>query len=215
MARFQPVFRVFWLSATAPAGKTPKTAAVQKPHGADFAGGPQSKCRPGSLKLVLLWGIWPPAQAVYGQTARQPGHALSDAHAATYPGATAWIAAVHEQARNVGEVRTLYGRRRQLPNIYSASDALASEAKRQAVNTVVQGSAADLLKLALVRLHDALPDDVRMLLPVHDSVLLEVPAALAEETQQIVVEAMESTPPGFSVPLTVEAKTGRTWAECK
>ena len=57
----------------------------------------------------------------------------------------------------MGEVRTLYGRRRQLPNIYSASDALAAEARRHAVNTVVQGSAADLMKLALVRLHDGCP----------------------------------------------------------
>jgi DNA polymerase-1 len=131
------------------------------------------------------------------------------------PGATAWIAVVHQQARNSGEVRTLYARRRQLPNIYSASDALAAEARRQAVNTIIQGTAADLLKLALVRLHDTLPDGVRMLLPVHDSVLLEMPVTLAEETRKIVRDAMETAPAGFAVPLNVEIKTGRTWAECK
>jgi DNA polymerase I-like protein with 3'-5' exonuclease and polymerase domains len=54
-----------------------------------------------------------------------------------------------------------------------------------------------------------------MLLSVHDSVLLELPTALVEETQQIVVAAMESTLAGFSVPLRVEVKAGRTWAECK
>ena len=171
------------------------------------------------LGKTLNFGI------VYGQTAygladelgatTQRAEELLAAHATAYPGATAWTAAVHEQARNSGEVRTLYGRRRQLPNIYSASDALAAEARRQAVNTVVQGSAADLMKLALIRLNDVLPDGVRMLLPVHDSVLLEVPEALVEETQQIVVEAMENTPAGFTVPLKVEVKTGRTWAECK
>ncbi len=171
------------------------------------------------LGKTLNFGI------VYGQTAYglaeelgvslQRAEALLAAHAAAYPGATAWIAAVHEQARNSGEVRTLYGRRRQLPNIYSASDALAAEARRQAVNTVVQGSAADLLKLALVRLHHELPEGVQMLLPVHDSVLLEVPATLVDETQQIITAAMETVPPDFSVPLKVEVKMGRTWADCK
>ena len=162
---------------------------------------------------------------IYGRTAyglaeelgvsMQRAEELLAAHAAAYPGVAAWIAAVHEQARNSGEVRTLYGRRRQLPNIYSASDALAAEARRQAVNTIIQGTAADLMKLALIRLNDALPDGVRMLLPVHDSVLLEVPSAVVEETQQIVVAAMESTPADFSVPLKVEVKTGPTWAGCK
>ena len=141
---------------------------------------------------------------------------LLAAHAAAYPGVVTWIAAVQEQARNVGEVlRTLYGRRRYLPNIYSASDAAVAEARRQAVNTIVQGSAADLMKLALIRLHDALPADVRMLLCVHDSVLFDLPAARFEETRRIVVEAMEAVPEGFSIPLKVEIHTGRTWAECK
>ena len=115
----------------------------------------------------------------------------------------------------MGEVRTLYGRRRYLPNIYSTLPGDVAEARRHAVNTRIQGTAADLLKLALIRLHDTLPDAVRMLLPVHDSVLLEVPTPLVEQTSQIVREAMESTPAGFAVPLKVEVKAGRTWAECK
>ena len=99
-----------------------------------------------SLGKTLNFGI------VYGQTAYgladelgvtvRRAEELLAAHAAAYPGVVAWIAAVHEQARNSGEVRTLYGRRRQLPNIYSASDALAAEARRQAVNTIIQGSVA-------------------------------------------------------------------------
>jgi DNA polymerase-1 len=71
------------------------------------------------------------------------------------------------------------------------------------------------MKLALIRLNAELPDGVRMLLTVHDSLLLEVPEAQVEETQQLVVEAMESTPADFSVPLKVEVKTGRTWSGCK
>jgi len=172
-----------------------------------------------SLGKTLNFGI------VYGQTAYgladelgvplAQAEALLSAHAAAYPGVTAWIAATHQQARNSGEVRTLYGRRRYLPNIYSASPADAAEARRHAVNTVIQGSAADLLKMALIRLHDTLPVGVRMLLPVHDSLLVELPEGRVKETRRIVVAAMESTPTGFSVPLKVEVKTGRTWADCK
>ena len=72
-----------------------------------------------------------------------------------------------------------------------------------------------MLKLALVRLNETLPDGVRMLLPVHDSVLLEVPSSLVEETWQILVAAMEAAPTSFAEPLKVEVKAGRTWAECE
>jgi DNA polymerase-1 len=172
-----------------------------------------------ALGKTLNFGI------VYGQTAYgladelgvpQPeAEALLAAHAAAYPGVTAWIAQVHQRAANIGEVRTLFGRRRYLPNIYSALPSAVAEAQRQAVNTIIQGTAADLMKLALVRLHNMLPDEVRLLLPVHDSVLLLVPEGLVEETRRIVIEAMEGVPDGFTVPLKVEAKSGRTWADCK
>jgi DNA polymerase I-like protein with 3'-5' exonuclease and polymerase domains len=64
-------------------------------------------------------------------------------------------------------------------------------------------------------LHDALPDETRMLLPVHDSVLLQVSEPLIERTRQIVTDAMESLPEGFCVPLKVKVRTGRTWADCQ
>jgi DNA polymerase-1 len=171
------------------------------------------------LGKTLNFGI------VFGQTAYglaeelgvplQRAQALLDAHAAAYPGIAAWIAEVHQQALNNGEVRTLFGRRRYLPNIYSALPADAAEARRHAVNTVVQGTAADLLKMALIRLHDSLPVEAQMLLSVHDSVLCEVPTGLVEETSQIVRDAMETLPEGFTVPLKVDVTIGRTWADCK
>jgi DNA polymerase-1 len=230
--------------------------AAEKPHGADYAGGPLQVLahfsqdpallhafqhdidlhvrtagsvlgiaetdvtdQQRSLGKTLNFGI------VYGQTAYgladdqampiQRAQALLDAHAQAYPGVAAWVARVHQQAANMGEVRTFYGRRRYLPNIFSTLPVAVAEARRQAVNTIIQGTTTDLMKLALIRLHEVLFAEVRMLLPVHDSVLLELPSALAEETQQIVVEAMESMPASFGVPLKVEVKTGRTWAECK
>jgi len=171
------------------------------------------------LGKTLNFGI------VYGQTAYgiaeelavplKHAQSLLDAHSEAYPGIAAWITEVHQQALNNGEIRTLYGRRRYLLNIFSASPADVAEARRHAVNSIIQGTAADMLKLTLIRLHEVLPDEVRMLLPVHDSVLCEVPQELVEETRKIVVDAMESVPEGFTVPLKVEVKTGRTWSDCK
>jgi DNA polymerase-1 len=126
-----------------------------------------------------------------------------------------WVAHVRAEAEADCQVRTLRGRRRRLTDIRSLDPAKVAKARRQAVNTIVQGTAADLLKIALIRLNDALPDGVRMLLRVHDSVLLELPEGLVEETRRIVIEAMEDVPAGFTVPLKVEVKTGRTWADCK
>lgn len=162
---------------------------------------------------------------VFGQTphglAKELGVPIAEAelflakYYAGYPGVEAWISTVHQQVASDGEVRTLFGRRRLLPDANSYNQAARAHALRQAVNTIIQGTAADLLKLALIRLHDTLPADVKMLLPVHDSVLLEVPEGLAVETSQIVSDAMEAAPTGFTAPLKVDIKTGRTWADCK
>ena len=107
-----------------------------------------------------------------------------------------------------------YGRRRLLPEIRGGNHAVAA-AERRAVNTVVQGTAADIMKLALARLHDRLPAKARLVLTVHDSVVLEVPADRVEQVRHQVVAVMETPPPGFAVPLRVDVSTGRTWAECK
>ena len=120
-----------------------------------------------------------------------------------------------EQTALTGEARTLYGRRRYLPNIHSANPARSNEARRQAVNTIIQGTAADLIKLALIRLNLELPPKVRMLMTVHDSVLLEVPEDLVTEVRQQVIEGMQTPPPGFTVPIMADVGTGRTWAACK
>ena len=167
------------------------------------------------VNFAIVYGMTADGLAQKLGIAPFEAQALLDNYFAAFSGVRAWITQVHAAAYEDRQVRTLRGRRRQLPDIRSRDPGEVAAAQRKAVNAIVQGSAADLLKLALVRLHDILPDDVRMLLPVHDSVLLEVPATLVDETQQIVTAAMETIPTGFSVPLKVEVKTGRTWADCK
>ncbi|MGO9114520.1 MAG: DNA polymerase [Thermoguttaceae bacterium] len=86
-------------------------------------------------------------------------------------------------------------------------------AQRQAVN--IQGTAGDLVKMALIRLRDPLPDDVKMFLPVHGRVLPKVPVPLEKQTRQIAKEAIETPPTDFTVPLKVDIETGRTRADRK
>jgi DNA polymerase-1 len=167
------------------------------------------------VNFAIIYGMAADSLAQKLRMLPAEAQALLDGYFATYPAVRSWIAQVHASSFEDRQVRTLRGRRRRLPGIRSRDPSAVAEARRHAVNTIVQGTAADLLKMALIRLHDSLPEEVRMLLPVHDSLLCEVPQALVEETREIVKNAMESTPTGFRVPLKVDIKTGRTWADCK
>ena len=124
---------------------------------------------------------------------------------------------VEASARKHGFVTTLGGRRRLLPDINSASGQAAALARRQAINTVIQGSAADIIKLAMLavardeRLREL---DARLLLQVHDELLLEVPADAAEEAGDLVARLMQDVCPAgkeLSVPLLVDWGTGHDW----
>ena len=124
---------------------------------------------------------------------------------------------VEASARKHGFVPTLGGRRRLLPDINSASGQAAALARRQAINTVIQGSAADIIKLAMLavardeRLREL---DARLLLQVHDELLLEVPADAAEEAGALVARLMQDVCPAgkeLSVPLLVDWGTGHDW----
>jgi len=130
---------------------------------------------------------------------------------AGYPGIQHWQQAVQQQVIRDGHVRTLYGRRRHLPDVWSKNKATQQQALRQAVNTIIQGTAADINKMALARLHRALPESCRLLLTVHDSVLLEVPKGEAAETGRLVKRVMQTPPPEFPVPLVVAVRCGDCW----
>jgi DNA polymerase-1 len=118
-------------------------------------------------------------------------------------------------ANQQGAVFTLAGRRRLLPDIHSRNENLAQAARRMAINTVVQGSAADVIKLAMLRVHQ---DHVlkrlraRMILQVHDELLLEVPQVSAQEAGSRVAELMSSVT-ALKVPLVVDWGAGQNWAE--
>jgi DNA polymerase I len=131
------------------------------------------------------------------------------------PGVKAFIDRCVAEARRRGYAETLLGRRRYLPDLASARPQLRAAAERMAVNTPVQGSAADLMKLAMVRVHARLAREhprARLLLQVHDELVLEVSAASLEAVTAIVAAEMSSVLE-LLVPLRVDTGAGRDWYE--
>jgi DNA polymerase-1 len=114
-------------------------------------------------------------------------------------------------------VKTIFGRIRPIPDINNRNHNLRARAEREAINAPVQGTAADLVKLAMIAVHRRLTRQgfgARMILQVHDELLLEVPEAEVERVREAVREEMESVYP-LAVPLVVDIGVGRNWMEAK
>lgn len=128
-----------------------------------------------------------------------------------------FLQACVEQARVSGEVRTLFGRARPIPEIHSSDFNARGRAEREAMNTPLQGTAADLMKLAMVKLHSRLRRDAlqaRIILTVHDELVLEAPESELDRAQTAAREAME-TVIALRVPLKVEMGAGANWRDAK
>lgn len=130
-----------------------------------------------------------------------------------YGGIATYMVEIKDLARSQGYVETLLGRRRRIPELAAPNAALRNAGERMAINMPIQGTAADIMKIAMIRLHDRLRADrspVRMLLSVHDEVVLEVPRDAVAATAALVREVMETALP-LDVPLDVEVKAGDDW----
>jgi DNA polymerase-1 len=138
-----------------------------------------------------------------------------DDYFATHPRVRAYIDRVVAEGRTQGYVTTLLGRRRYLPELSARNPAARNAAERMASNAPIQGTASDIIKLAMVRLAPALAQRKlrsRMVLQVHDELLLEVPEAETATVRALLPEVMESVVT-LAVPLRVDVKEGRDWAE--
>ena len=132
-----------------------------------------------------------------------------------YKGVKRFIEETIEEARTAGKVTTLLGRHRRLPDISSKNRTAREFAERTAVNTPLQGTAADLIKMAMIRIRQAFRQKglrAKMLLQVHDELVFEVPPDELEAVEKLVTENMEGVY-RLRVPLKVDVKTGRNWAE--
>ena len=148
---------------------------------------------------------------------QEAAQAFIDAYFAGYPRVREFIDRTLEEARRTGVVKTMFGRRRLTPNLTSRNFQVRSQAERETVNMPIQGTAADILKKAMIDLHAALPRQgfrARMILTVHDELLFECPKEEAESAAALVRERMESAA-SLAVPLTVDVGIGENWRDAK
>jgi DNA polymerase-1 len=148
---------------------------------------------------------------------REEAKEFIDAYLERFPRVAEFMAATIEQAKDQGYVTTLWGRRRQIPELRARNYQMRTLGERLAVNTVIQGTAADIIKLAMVRCHCALEESqltTRLLLTIHDELLFEGPPEEADAARELIEREMcgvwDRDPP-----LAVDIGVGRTWLEAK
>lgn len=140
-----------------------------------------------------------------------------DNYLTTYHGVRSYMKSVVANARDLGYTQTMFGRKRYIPELKSSNFNVRQGAERIALNTPIQGTAADLIKLAMIRVEDALNrsyPQAQLLLQVHDELIVECPENIAQEVAEIVSREMQQVAV-LSVPLTAEAKFGKSWYEAK
>ena len=171
-----------------------------------------------TINFGIIYGVSPTglSRRIKGMTVKEAA-ALIDDYKTRFPGIDRFLQQCVQQASDHGYVSTLTGRRRAIPEIYSTNRSQRSLGERLAINTVVQGSAADLMKAAMVNVQHRIDADklpLKMLLQIHDELVLETPEPLAAEHAGIVCEEMENAM-SLLVPLRTEAGIGDNWMTAK
>ncbi len=168
-----------------------------------------------TINFGILYGMGSSSLAAQTAMSRDEARAFIEKYFVVYKELAAWIEATKEGARKQGYVETLFGRRRYLPEINSGVPMVRAAAERMAVNMPIQGTAADIMKLAMIKIHDAFHVSRftfhgRMLLQVHDELVFEVAKDAVGEVAAIVRETMENITK-LSVPIKVEIEVGENW----
>jgi DNA polymerase-1 len=169
------------------------------------------------VNYAVLYGKTPFTLSRDINVTQEAAQEFIDAYFAGFPRVRAFIDRTLEEARQTGVVKTMAGRRRLMPNLTSRNFQMRAQAEREAVNMPIQGSAADILKKAMIDLHSALPRlglKTRMILTVHDELLFESPRDEVDAAAAVVRERMENAVT-LSVPLTVDVGIGENWRDAK
>ena len=166
------------------------------------------------LVLAIAYGVGPDKiSRQIGCTADEAKKLLND-FSAKFPSVSDYRNKVIGVARNKGYISTILKRRRYLPDINSKQTGFRASAERQAFNTRIQGSAADIIKLAMIRAHDMIPKEAKLLLTVHDELVTLTPDSLVDKTQEAIREAMEDIHL-LDVPLIADIKVVQRWGDAK
>lgn len=178
---------------------------------------PEMRAHAKAVNFGLVYGISDFGLARNTGMTRKEAAAFIERYFAAYPGVQAYMRRAVAEGYDTGMARTLFGRVRLLNELKSSNANVRAFGERAAMNTPVQGTAADIIKLAMVRVHDALRRDglaSRLILQVHDELILEAPQEEAERAAALLKECMEHVI-ALSVPLTAEVKIGKSWYETK
>ena len=163
----------------------------------------------------IIYGISAFGLAQQLECSRSEAKQLIDDYFAAFPRIISYIESQKELARQKGYAETLFGRKRYLPDIHSQNATVRSFAERNAVNAPIQGTAADIIKMAMVSIHRRLKEEnlrTQMTMQVHDELNFNVPAAEVERVREIVVSEMQNAV-HLSVPLIAECGVGNNWLE--
>ncbi len=178
---------------------------------------PEMRARAKTINFATIYGQGPFALArQLGITQEQAKEFIAQ-YFARFAGVRAWLDRTVAEARQRGYVETLFGRRRYIPELKDRNFNIRAFGERTATNSPLQGSAADLIKIAMIRIHQALREGglaTRMLLQVHDELVFEVPEGQQGTATELVKRHMEAAA-SLCVPLVVSTGVGTNWVDAK
>lgn len=178
---------------------------------------PLQRSRAKAVNFGIVYGISPFSLSQDIKVSVAEAKRYMDSYLENYSGVRTYMQEVVHQAKEAGYAVTLFGRRRALPELKSSNFNVRSFGERVALNMPIQGTAADIMKLAMIHVYGRLKQDVpeaRLLLQIHDELIVECPRELGDKVADILKEEMESVA-RISVPLTADAHCGKSWYEAK
>ncbi len=178
---------------------------------------PEQRKRAKAVNFGIVYGMGDFSLASDIKVTKKQAGEYIQSYFATYPKVDEYLKNTVEKAKEDGFVSTLYGRRRYIPDLKSGKAVLRKFGERVAMNSPLQGTAADIIKIAMINTEKALNEsgiDAKLILQVHDELIVEANVNCAEQAKEILQREMENAVK-LSVPLTVEIQSGKNWFECK
>ncbi len=168
-----------------------------------------------AINFGILYGMSPHGLAIAANMTYEQSAHFIEKYKELRPALFTYMDSIKDFARKEGYVETLFGRRRPMPDIKSSNFIVRQAAERAAINMPIQGTEADLMKLAMVRIDEKLRNvkDAHMLLQIHDSILVECREGDAKRIAKLLQETMEAVAPSLPVKLAVDTTTGKNWGE--
>ena len=176
----------------------------------------EQRYRAKTVNFSITYGAGATNLAGQLDISRSEAKKIIESYYSQYTGLKSYMSDIVEYARENGYVETIMGRRRYLRNINSGNAFVRSGEERNAINSPVQGSAADMIKLAMIKIHDVLMKGnykAKMIMQVHDELVFDVPKSELEELMPIIEECMQNAIPGLKVPILVGMDYGANWLE--